>query len=1230
MLVPDTKPAFLTTTKRRPSRLLPTSKRHGPHSDETSSDASEISLKHSRSDDDDSRSPSPKRKCKKSKTFRSPSPPPPETVSATKLRGKHRSQNRPQRKTPRIEDCVSVDPTDWKDFLIIVLKAFGFSPLERLLDYKGLSQVSADEIALQEMQLGTELSTDNIYIIRDRDGQKRKEKLTDFFNEIKNSPMNFVPVPNAGGDSPRICMIQMFGGDCGDDGITCPEQDSSPQTNGSFFGCLFGNFGGGNGCNGSNGCKCNGSSGGCNGGGCSGYSSGGCSGAAGGFFSGGSSGCGSAGCGSSSTYSYTPCRRCGNNLTKCTCFSTVKLLSEKGALGRTTPAQLIDPVLPSTKRPSDGSETKESFILQDAAGTGQMLAAATASPPNPQGSSTGSALGVTVVNDVTDVSNTIENETNTDHNLRTTALSVTMKEKQAQQLSPKLVAAKKGEEKHPFCKEWTPTSCEEEGKAKKGGGGSGGDGSGGAGKRLKPELLTMTRKRAREFIPVKSHEVCSNGRSSDASEIAVRHSGEERSRSPPPKRKSKKSKKSRSPSSTPPETAPATKPRGKRRSQNRPQYRTPTFEDYVSVDPSEWKNFFIMGLKALGFISLSRFQDGDRKVSQELLQLSTDPGKVQGSGKLRLTPQISPQDIYIVREKNGQKEKERLSDFFDEIKRSNVNFVSFPEGDESPRICMVQMFGSGCDFGITCPGGQDTGAKAGCSGCSRGGSTGSGCYYNPCGSGICRSGKCTYGGCGSPNSFGSFGICDKGASTQFSAGTCLRCRKRSECSGSGGLSLSSGESGESQLPILTLTTTTPSSKPTKEGARSDEASAPGPTQATPVSASATSESLVPTNMSHGEEIPVSTENSVTQPQQPTVELLAAKKAEQKHPFCKEWTPTSCEEEGKAKKGGGGSGGDGSGGAGKHLPASVQRVVSVLLVQFQIYLFRSTGVCSESGFGVTCAVPVKVVQMVLFLFLLLGVGYAAFVLYQFYKQRVLYRFPPAIPTSRIWTYVRNERSSKPSMRWFLEMAVACGPVISLNLGWRRIVVLNDAASIRAYLHKSNHIHGRPINIISLFNRNKGIGFGVGGKWRQRKNLCIRSFKISGMGSLEGDEIIEKDYQHFAHILRFGDLRRWTVFSGSGGSSGPGRGPHRVPTLRRPISRQSKRCPSRWIPQGAGRSSVALEVPLARVVGRIVCRLFGGRSLDNPPQQRMWHTYLAIDTMLSRFNQNTLLSNVPELE
>ncbi|KAM6933640.1 cytochrome P450 2Y3 [Xenentodon cancila] len=106
--------------------------------------------------------------------------------------------------------------------------------------------------------------------------------------------------------------------------------------------------------------------------------------------------------------------------------------------------------------------------------------------------------------------------------------------------------------------------------------------------------------------------------------------------------------------------------------------------------------------------------------------------------------------------------------------------------------------------------------------------------------------------------------------------------------------------------------------------------------------------------------------------------------------------------------------------------------------------------------------------------------------------------------------------------FLEFSKTHGPVITLYLGWQRVVVLVGYDTVKgALVDQADDFTGRgPLPFLYKATKGYGLGISNGERWRQLRRFTLTTLRDFGMGRKGMEEWIQEESRHMRdHILSF---------------------------------------------------------------------------------------------------------------
>ncbi|KAM4566739.1 cytochrome P450 2Y3 [Odontesthes bonariensis] len=104
--------------------------------------------------------------------------------------------------------------------------------------------------------------------------------------------------------------------------------------------------------------------------------------------------------------------------------------------------------------------------------------------------------------------------------------------------------------------------------------------------------------------------------------------------------------------------------------------------------------------------------------------------------------------------------------------------------------------------------------------------------------------------------------------------------------------------------------------------------------------------------------------------------------------------------------------------------------------------------------------------------------------------------------------------KTPFKSFLEFSKIHGPVVTLYLGWQRVVVLVGYDTVKgALVDQADDFTGRgPLPVLLKATRGYGLGISNGDRWRQLRRFTLTTLRDFGMGRKGMEEWIQEESKH----------------------------------------------------------------------------------------------------------------------
>lgn len=136
-----------------------------------------------------------------------------------------------------------------------------------------------------------------------------------------------------------------------------------------------------------------------------------------------------------------------------------------------------------------------------------------------------------------------------------------------------------------------------------------------------------------------------------------------------------------------------------------------------------------------------------------------------------------------------------------------------------------------------------------------------------------------------------------------------------------------------------------------------------------------------------------------------------------------------------------------------------------------------------------------------------------------KNRKKQRFPPGpSPMPLIGNLLQIKK--KAPFESFLEFSRTYGPVMTLYLGWRRVIVLVGYDTVKeALVDQADDFTGRaPVPFLHRATNGFGIGISNGERWRQLRRFTLTTLRDFGMGRKGMEEWIQEESRHLRALIR----------------------------------------------------------------------------------------------------------------
>ncbi|KAM9733082.1 cytochrome P450 2Y3 [Menidia menidia] len=124
-----------------------------------------------------------------------------------------------------------------------------------------------------------------------------------------------------------------------------------------------------------------------------------------------------------------------------------------------------------------------------------------------------------------------------------------------------------------------------------------------------------------------------------------------------------------------------------------------------------------------------------------------------------------------------------------------------------------------------------------------------------------------------------------------------------------------------------------------------------------------------------------------------------------------------------------------------------------------------------------------------------------------------RLPPG-PTPLPLVGNLHQIDKKTPFKSFVEFSKTHGPVLTVRLGWQRVVVLVGYDAVKgALVDQADDFTGRgPLPFLVRATRGYGLGISNGDRWRQLRRFTLTTLRDFGMGRKGMEEWIQEESQH----------------------------------------------------------------------------------------------------------------------
>ncbi|CAG6008401.1 unnamed protein product [Menidia menidia] len=125
----------------------------------------------------------------------------------------------------------------------------------------------------------------------------------------------------------------------------------------------------------------------------------------------------------------------------------------------------------------------------------------------------------------------------------------------------------------------------------------------------------------------------------------------------------------------------------------------------------------------------------------------------------------------------------------------------------------------------------------------------------------------------------------------------------------------------------------------------------------------------------------------------------------------------------------------------------------------------------------------------------------------------HRLPPG-PTPLPLVGNLHQIDKKTPFKSFVEFSKTHGPVLTVRLGWQRVVVLVGYDAVKgALVDQADDFTGRgPLPFLVRATRGYGLGISNGDRWRQLRRFTLTTLRDFGMGRKGMEEWIQEESQH----------------------------------------------------------------------------------------------------------------------